>query len=225
MAEKAGQIVPESVLKKLKRAEEWALVKKQEVAALKDKKSANRKLIYNRAKEYAKEYAAQERELIQLKREARLKGGFYVNPEAKLLFIIRIRGINAMHPRTKKILQLLRLRQFSVDSISYNHPHHMSVVRVLLVVQVETLILKKVQDLPKWIERENGIIQTILRQLLYALDDSRTFKIIDLGAAADLRVGINYIRKEFLLDPRYFTFSAAFSCGNRKSVKADLFMI
>ena len=34
----------------------------------------------------------QERELIQLKREARLKGGFYVNPEAKLLFIIRIRG-------------------------------------------------------------------------------------------------------------------------------------
>ena len=30
----------------------------------------------------------------------------------------------------------------------------------------------------------------------------RTFKIIDLGAAADLRVGINYIPKEFLLDPR-----------------------
>ncbi|XP_024974867.1 60S ribosomal protein L7-4-like [Cynara cardunculus var. scolymus] len=36
------------------------------------------------------------RELIQLKREARLRGGFYVNPEAKMLFIIRIRGINAM---------------------------------------------------------------------------------------------------------------------------------
>lgn len=32
--------------------------------------------------------------------------------------------------------------------------------------------------------------------------DTRTFKIIDLGAAADLRVGINYIPKEFLLDPR-----------------------
>ncbi|KAL1542257.1 Large ribosomal subunit protein uL30w [Salvia divinorum] len=111
MAEKVGQIVPESVLKKQKRAEEWALVKKQEVASLKEKKAANRKLIYNRAKDYAKEYAAQERELIQLKREARLKGGFYVNPEAKLLFIIRIRGINAMHPTTKKILQLLRLRQ------------------------------------------------------------------------------------------------------------------
>ena len=87
--------------------------------------------------------AIQEKDLIRLKREAKLKGGFYVDPEAKLLFIVRIRGyvlmldytvtcilmlnvlvllvlifvklgtysINAMHPKTRKILQLLRLRQ------------------------------------------------------------------------------------------------------------------
>lgn len=89
---------------------------------------------------------------------------------------------------------------------------------------VEAMILGEVQDLPKGIERENQIIQTVMRQLLFALDGlhstgivhrdikpqniifsegSRTFKIIDLGAAADLRVGINYVPKEFLLDPRY----------------------
>ncbi|TYI51665.1 hypothetical protein E1A91_D12G191800v1 [Gossypium mustelinum] len=89
---------------------------------------------------------------------------------------------------------------------------------------VETMILGEVQNLPKGLERENQIIQTIMRQVLFALDGlhstgivhrdikpqniifskgSRTFKIIDLGAAADLRVGINYIPKEFLLDPRY----------------------
>ncbi|KHG07521.1 Serine/threonine-protein kinase STN8, chloroplastic [Gossypium arboreum] len=89
---------------------------------------------------------------------------------------------------------------------------------------VETMILGEVQNLPKGLERENQIIQTIMRQILFALDGlhstgivhrdikpqniifsegSRTFKIIDLGAAADLRVGINYIPKEFLLDPRY----------------------
>ncbi|XP_078163959.1 serine/Threonine kinase domain protein [Carex rostrata] len=89
---------------------------------------------------------------------------------------------------------------------------------------VETKILGDVQDLPKGVDRENRIIQTVLRQLLFALDGlhstgivhrdikpqnlifseaSRSFKIIDLGAAADLRVGINYIPKEFLLDPRY----------------------
>ncbi|KAL3511530.1 hypothetical protein ACH5RR_024247 [Cinchona calisaya] len=111
MAEEQAKGVPESVLKKQKRNEEWALAKKQQLEAARNKNLANRKLIYTRAKQYAKEYEKQQKELIQLKREARLKGGFYVNPEAKLLFIVRIRGINAMHPRTKKILQLLRLRQ------------------------------------------------------------------------------------------------------------------
>ncbi|XP_075517469.1 large ribosomal subunit protein uL30y-like [Primulina tabacum] len=106
-----GGVVPESVLKKQKRNEEWALAKAKELGEAKKKKSATRKLICSKARLYAKEYEDQEKELIRLKREARLKGGFYVNPEAKLLFIIRIRGINAMHPRTKKILQLLRLRQ------------------------------------------------------------------------------------------------------------------
>ncbi|GFZ04391.1 ribosomal protein L30/L7 family protein [Actinidia rufa] len=110
---KQGCVVPESILKKQKRNEEWALKKKEEHAALKTKNAENRKLIFNRAKQYSEEYDEQQKELIQLKREARLKGGFYVNPEAKLLFIIRIRGINAMHPKTRTILQLLRLRQVS----------------------------------------------------------------------------------------------------------------
>ncbi|GMN33540.1 hypothetical protein TIFTF001_004226 [Ficus carica] len=111
MGEEVKAVIPESVLKKRKREEEWALAKKQEVEALKKKNAENRKLIFNRAKQYSQEYAEKEKELIQLKREAKLKGGFYVEPEAKLLFIIRIRGINAMHPKTRKILQLLRLRQ------------------------------------------------------------------------------------------------------------------
>ncbi|XP_065878857.1 large ribosomal subunit protein uL30w [Euphorbia lathyris] len=109
--EEVKMAVPESVLKKQKRAEEWALAKKQELEAAKKKATEGRKLIFNRAKQYAKEYDQQQKELIQLKREAKLKGGFYVPPEAKLLFIIRIRGINAMDPKTRKILQLLRLRQ------------------------------------------------------------------------------------------------------------------
>lgn len=34
-----------------------------------------------------------------------------MEPEAKVAFVVRIRGINDMHPKTRKILQLLRLRQ------------------------------------------------------------------------------------------------------------------
>ncbi|RHN77486.1 putative ribosomal protein L7 [Medicago truncatula] len=109
--EEVKTVVPESVLKKQKRNEEWALVKKQEQESAKKKRAQTRKLIWSRAKQYAKEYDDQQKELISLKREAKLKGGFYVDPEAKLLFIIRIRGINAMDPKSRKILQLLRLRQ------------------------------------------------------------------------------------------------------------------
>ncbi|KAG6581766.1 60S ribosomal protein L7-4, partial [Cucurbita argyrosperma subsp. sororia] len=111
MGEEVKALIPESVLKKTKRNEEWALSKQQEFEAAKKKNSENRKLIFNRAKLYSKEYEEQEKELIRLKREAKLKGGFYVVPEAKLLFITRIRGINAIDPKTRKILQLLRLRQ------------------------------------------------------------------------------------------------------------------
>ncbi|KAL6134891.1 hypothetical protein ACLB2K_067119 [Fragaria x ananassa] len=111
MGEAVKVVVPESVLKKRKREDEWALAKKQALESAKKKNAANRKLIYSKAKQYTKEYADKDNELVCLKREARLKGGFYVEPESKLLFIIRIRGINAIDPKTKKILQLLRLRQ------------------------------------------------------------------------------------------------------------------
>uniref|UniRef100_A0A0D6QZT5 Ribosomal protein L30 ferredoxin-like fold domain-containing protein n=1 Tax=Araucaria cunninghamii TaxID=56994 RepID=A0A0D6QZT5_ARACU len=108
---KAISVVPESVLKKRKRNEEWEKNKKEQIAAAKAKNAQNRKLIFKRAEQYIKEYRDQERDLIRLKREAKMSGGFYCDPEAKLLFIIRIRGINDMHPKTRTILQLLRLRQ------------------------------------------------------------------------------------------------------------------
>ncbi|KAL6659105.1 hypothetical protein ACP70R_003145 [Stipagrostis hirtigluma subsp. patula] len=110
-AEAKAAVVPESVLRKRKREEQWAAEKKEKALADKKKALESRKIVFARAKQYAQEYDAQEKELVQLKREARMKGGFYVDPEPKLLFVVRIRGINAMHPKTRKILQLLRLRQ------------------------------------------------------------------------------------------------------------------
>lgn len=53
----------------------------------------------------------QEADLIRLRREAKANNGYYVEPEGKLAFVVRIRGINDMHPKSRKILQLLRLRQ------------------------------------------------------------------------------------------------------------------
>jgi len=81
-----------------------------------------------------------------------------------------------------------------------------------------------VKDVPRSVERERKIIRSLMRQVLTCLqdlhsvglvhrdikpqnlifsEDAKRLKVIDLGAAADLRVGINYAPKEFLLDPRY----------------------
>merc|ERR1711865_1162799 len=70
-----------------------------------------RRGMYTRAAQYAKEYASQDKELIRQRRQARAAGNYFAEPEAKLMFCIRIRGMCDMHPKTKKILQLLRLRQ------------------------------------------------------------------------------------------------------------------
>lgn len=56
-------VVPESVLKKRKREEEWALERKQNAEAAKKKNSENRKLIFKRAEQYSKEYAAKVNDL------------------------------------------------------------------------------------------------------------------------------------------------------------------
>ncbi|CAD7698920.1 unnamed protein product [Ostreobium quekettii] len=110
-AAKAATTIPETLLKKRKREEEWAA--KRAAARLEGQKKHNDKQreVFKRAEQYVKDHRAQERDLVRLRRAAKASGGFYVEPEAKLAFVIRIKGINKMHPKTQKILQLLRLRQ------------------------------------------------------------------------------------------------------------------
>ncbi|CAL6295659.1 unnamed protein product [Bathycoccus prasinos] len=102
---------PESVLKRRKRDEQWAAQKAKADAESKKAQEKKREEVFKRAEKYVKEYESQEKDLIRLKREARAKGGFYVEPEQKLIFVMRLRGLNDMHPKTRHILQLLRLRQ------------------------------------------------------------------------------------------------------------------
>ena len=51
-----------------------------------------RKVIFTRAENYVKEYRTQEQDVIRMKRQAKKVGNFYVPGEAKLAFVIRIRG-------------------------------------------------------------------------------------------------------------------------------------
>jgi len=111
VAKKAPTPAPESFLKKRKTADALkakAVVAKADAAT---KKKAVRKEVFKRAEKYVKEYRTKERAEIRFKRQAKNNGNYYIAPQAKVIFVIRIRGINNISPKPRKVLQLLRLRQ------------------------------------------------------------------------------------------------------------------
>ncbi|XP_022902103.1 large ribosomal subunit protein uL30 [Onthophagus taurus] len=105
--------VPESVLKRRKKRLAIKQGLKKSIIKKKTDDIKKRKLIFKRAEEYVKEYRLRERDEIRLARQARTRGNYYIPGEAKLAFVIRIRGINKVAPKVRKVLQLFRLRQIN----------------------------------------------------------------------------------------------------------------
>uniref|UniRef100_A0A2K6KT58 Large ribosomal subunit protein uL30 n=1 Tax=Rhinopithecus bieti TaxID=61621 RepID=A0A2K6KT58_RHIBE len=94
--------VPETLKKKRRNFAELKIKRLRKKFAQKMLRKARRKLIYEKQM-YRTE--------IRMARMARKAGNFYVPAEPKLAFVIRIRGINGVSPKIRKVLQLLRLRQ------------------------------------------------------------------------------------------------------------------
>merc|ERR1712054_376165 len=106
--------VPESVLKKRKTQEKIAADKAAAKAEAKKANKEKRTAMYKSAEKYVKEYRAMAKQRVRMHRQAKAAGNHYVDGEAKLAFVVRIRGLNDMHPKTKKILQIMRLRQMNM---------------------------------------------------------------------------------------------------------------
>jgi large subunit ribosomal protein L7e len=106
-----GAAVPEKV--KLKLARDAALAEEKVTATVTKKKERAeiRHGLKMRTLKYDKEYASHQRKLIAARRQAKTAGNFFVEPEAKLLFVTRIVGIIKLSPKPRKVLQLLRLKQ------------------------------------------------------------------------------------------------------------------
>ncbi|RWS10781.1 ribosomal protein-like protein, partial [Dinothrombium tinctorium] len=105
--------IPESLLKKRKKRLQQKKKDLQNSIKLRKAQKTKRLVIFKRAEKYVKEYRQKEREVVRLKRQAKTHGNFYVPPEPKLAFVIRIRGVNGLSPKPRKVLQLLRLRQIN----------------------------------------------------------------------------------------------------------------
>ncbi|KAN0069986.1 Ribosomal protein L30, ferredoxin-like fold domain containing protein [Elaphomyces granulatus] len=106
-------LIPETLLKKRKSQEQARAARRAELEKKKQANKEKRAVIFKRAESYVKEYRDAEREKIRLARLSRQQGTFYVPDEPRLVFVVRIKGINKIAPKPRKILQLLRLLQIN----------------------------------------------------------------------------------------------------------------
>merc|ERR1711998_388796 len=106
--------VPENVLKKKAAQEKLASAAATAAAEAKTARKEKRIQAYKNAEKYTKEYRALAKQRVRMHRQAKAAGNHYVDAEAKLIFVVRIRGLADLHPKTKKILQIMRLRQMNM---------------------------------------------------------------------------------------------------------------
>ncbi|VDM69853.1 unnamed protein product [Strongylus vulgaris] len=104
--------VPETVLKRRKQRAEIRAKIIQNKVKLAAKSKEKRAKIFKRAEKYVAEYRQAQREQLRLKRDAEKNGDYYVPDEPKLAFVVRIRGINQIHPRPRKVCCCVQISYF-----------------------------------------------------------------------------------------------------------------
>ncbi|GMG20273.1 unnamed protein product [Ambrosiozyma monospora] len=104
---------PESQVKKAQQNEKIAAKVAAERKARKIANKEKRAAIFKRTAAYTKEYEDAQKALVKAKRDAKANGSYYVPAESNLVFVVRIKGINKIDPKPRKVLQLLRLTQIN----------------------------------------------------------------------------------------------------------------
>jgi large subunit ribosomal protein L7e len=79
-------------LKRRKTAKSARDIRQKIRISIRKKNGKRRAEAFKRAEQYIKEYRSQERSLVHFRRQARNTGNFFIEPEPKLAFVVRIRG-------------------------------------------------------------------------------------------------------------------------------------
>jgi len=111
VTEPQGVVVPENLKKKIARNGALLKQKTEAIAAAKKLNKVKRHDLKMRAYKYEREYKAADKKTVMLRRQAKANGNYFVEPQAKMLFVFRISGINKKTPKVRKILKLFRLDQ------------------------------------------------------------------------------------------------------------------
>jgi len=103
--------IPETHLKKRVRNAKLAEIRQKWNQKRQEQAKARAADYAKRGEAHHKAYAAEQKNIIDQKRQARATGAYYVPAESRVILMVRIRGINHLAPQVRKILQLFRLRQ------------------------------------------------------------------------------------------------------------------
>lgn len=111
MVKKGPKKVPES-LKKLQARIELAKQQKEKTCKeLEGQKAALATEALAKAEKYLQEYIHSDAVSVQNHATAKKNSEFWVGPQPKVILVVRIKGINKIAPKPRKILKLFRLLQ------------------------------------------------------------------------------------------------------------------
>eukprot|EP01083_Nonionella_stella_P037952 103396_1 len=102
---------PESCIKRAAFKQQQTENFKKAILANKEERKTLKKKAYLRGLKYSRQYKSAENKLVNMRRQAKSHGNFYLEAAPKVAVVTRIRGIAKVAPKQKKVLQLLRLRQ------------------------------------------------------------------------------------------------------------------
>jgi len=103
--------VPEGLKKAWERENRAAAIRTQRKTTKAEQLPGKRKKQAQRIAAYEAEYLKMKSDEAEKVKNARLDGNFYKEEGAKMAIVIRIRGINRVSPKVRKVLQLFRLLQ------------------------------------------------------------------------------------------------------------------
>merc|ERR1712196_31741 len=110
-AKKTEVKVPELVRKKQERDTKLAAALTKARADRKKVVAAKKTEWLNKGKTHWENYCKEQKRVVDESRKCKAEGKLFVPAAPKVVLVVRIKGINAMNPKTRMILRLLRLRQ------------------------------------------------------------------------------------------------------------------
>ena len=102
---------PEGLRKKEERDSKISAALKEQREKRRVANKTKRQELLKRIQAHEAAYKKSQDDETAARRQAKLTGQIHVPAQPKVAFVIRIRGVNKLDPRTVRILRLLRLRQ------------------------------------------------------------------------------------------------------------------